>query len=277
MLFNKKRNFCDINPFFYLISYEKEILKRRLKNLFGRDRFTKTVSEDKLGVTVFRHHSSMIKHGSGIDPVLQENKVNNIKIACGKISGTVVHPGETFSFWKTVGNTTARKGYKAGRIIAKGKLQPGTGGGLCNLANTLNLLILHSPLRITEFHKHSDALAPEDGPRVPLSSGTSVSYNYVDYRFRNDTDQDVQILLWSEGDELYGELRSETGFDLEYRIVEEGHRFVKEGEKFYRVSKIYKVALDPGSGETVEKELIWDNHSEVMYDYGLIPGELCET
>ncbi len=58
------------------------------------------------------------------------------------------------------------------------------GGGLCNLANTINLLVLHSPLEITEFHTHSDALAPDDGERIPLKDGTCVGYNYIDYRFK---------------------------------------------------------------------------------------------
>lgn len=72
---------------------------------------------------------------------------------------------------------------------------PGLGGGLCNLGNTIHLLVLHSPLTVTEFHSHSDALAPDHGKRVPFSSGTSVSYNYIDYRFKNNTDQNVQLLL----------------------------------------------------------------------------------
>lgn len=53
--------------------------------------------------------------------------------------------------------------------------------------------------------------------------------------------------------------------------MEEGHYFQQEGDKYYRVSKIYKETLD---GDTVvAKELVLDNHSEVMYDYGLIPKE----
>ena len=85
----------------------------------------------------------------------------------------------------------------------------GVGGGLCNLANTLNLLVLHSPLEIIELHTHSDALDPSaERNRVPFSSGTSVSYNYIDYRFKNNTPHDMQILVWCENGELKAELRS---------------------------------------------------------------------
>ena len=148
----------------------------------------------------------------------------------------------------------------------------GIGGGLCNLANTIHRVVLVSPLTVTEFHKHSDALAPDEGPRVPFSSGTSVFYNNGDYRFKNETDQTFQLLLWCDEDNLYAELRCERPLPCRYRIVEEGHHFQKEGGKYYRVSKIYKETLDAQTGQLLHRELVLDNHSEVMYDPALIPG-----
>ena len=146
------------------------------------------------------------------------------------------------------------------------------GGGLCNLANTIHRVVLVSPLTVTEFHKHSDALAPDEGLRVPFSSGTSVFYNNGDYRFKNETDQTFQLLLWCDEDNLYAELRCEHPLPCRYRIVEEGHHFQKEGGKYYRVSKIYKETLDAQTGQLLHRELVLDNHSEVMYDPALIPG-----
>ena len=151
---------------------------------------------------------------------------------------------------------------------------PGPGGGLCNLSNTIHRLILHSPLEVVEFHSHSDALAPDHGERVPFSSGTSVSYNYIDYRFRNNTGQDVQLLVWCDEDNLYGELRSETPFPQTFELVEENHHFHKEGDKYYRISQIYKRITDRATGETLGMQLVLDNHSEVMFDNQLIPKEL---
>ena len=119
---------------------------------------------------------------------LQENKAVNLSLAAPKVNTVLIRPGETFSFWLTVGKTTKSKGYKDGRVIINNRLTPGIGGGLCNLSNTIHRLVLHSPLEVTEFHSHSDALAPDEGKRVPFSSGTSVSYNYIDYRFKNNTD-----------------------------------------------------------------------------------------
>ncbi len=273
MLFNKSKNFCDINPFFYFLSVQKGIIIRKCQDFFSKEAFAKEKQQEKLPNVVFEYNSTMIKRGKGIDPITQENKAVNIRLASNEISGIIVKPGEIFSFWRTVGLVNRRKGYKAGRIIRQDKLITGTGGGLCNLANTINNLILHSPLQIVEFHKHSDALACDVNKRVPMANGTSVSYNYIDYRFKNNTDQNVQILLWCDSEKLYAELRSEKEFPCKYEIVEENHHFEKENDKYYRVSKIYRNTIEKLTGEVKEKELIWDNHSLVMFDYNLIPKE----
>lgn len=277
MFWNKNVRFCDLGPVCYKISKQKGIIKRHLKDFFGKEKIAKQKTEEKLPNVVFGFHSNMIKRAEGVDITSQTNKAENIRIASSKMNGVIIQPGETFSFWKMVGKTTKRKGYLDGRVIVKNKLVMGLGGGLCNLSNSINRVILHSPMTVTEFHKHSDALAPDEGKRVPLSAGTAVSYNYIDYRFRNDTDQKVQLLIWCEGEELFGELRSEREFPNSYELIEEGHHFRKEGEKYFRVSKIYRNVTNKQTGEFIEKELIWDNHSEVMFDYSLIPQELIVT
>lgn len=275
MLGNKHRLFCDISPTCYAISSQKEICKRHLKDLSSKDKFAKAAKKEETRLpNVVAHYSShLIKRGKGIDPRLQENKATNIRLACSKINGIIIHPGEVFSFCKTVGKTTAKKGYKKGRVIQGNGLIAGTGGGLCNLGNTIHWLVLHSPLTVVEFHNHSDALAPDEGKRVPFSAGTSIYYNYIDYRFKNTTTQDVQLLVWCEDGRLHGELRSEQEFPWRYELVEENHHFRKEGEAYYRISQIYRQVIERASGKILAKELVLDNHSEVMYDYALIPAE----
>ena len=273
MLWNKKKHFCELNPVCYAISEQKEICKRHIKNFLSNEKFTRTINKEKMDNVITSHSSNLIKKGKGIDPVLQENKAVNIQLACNKINGTIIRPGEVFSFWNTVGKTTKKKGYKAGRVITGDKIEAGLGGGLCNLGNTIHWLVLHSPLDVVEFHNHSDALAPDEGKRVPFSSGTSICYNSLDYRFKNNTNQDIQLLVWCEDGKLHGELRSMKEFPWAYKLVEEDHRFEKEGDKYYRNSKIYREISDKATGNVLEKQLVLDNHSEVMYDYSLIPKE----
>ncbi len=271
----KKKLFCEISPVTYAISLKKEILKRHIKNLFGGEKYASVHSAQRFPVTVFSTGGNMIKRGPGIDPQLQQNKADNIRLACSKIDGLIVNPGETFSFWQTVGKTSRKNGFADGRVLVNGRLVAGVGGGLCNLANTLCLLMLHSPMTITELLHPSAALAPDPGGRrVPYSAGASVNYNFVDLRFRNDTQQPVQLCTWCEGDDLHAELRTTEEFPYTYRITEEGHHFHQEDNgKYYRISRIYIETLDRQSGEVVKRELNWKNHSEVMFDYSLIPQE----
>lgn len=277
MIFNKNKNFCDINPLFFAISTQKGIIQRNIKDFISNTKFAKTKRKEKLDNIISSYSSNLIKKGKGVDPVLQENKAVNIRLASSQINEIIIKPGEVFSFWRTIGKVNKRTGYKEGRVIKDNKLIPGTGGGLCNLANTINNLILNSPLEIVEFHKHSDALAPDNGKRIPLANGTSVSYNYIDYRFKNNTNQNVQLLLWCDDEKLYGELRSEKEFPWKYEIIEENHHFEKEGDKYYRVSQIYRNTIERETGNIIKKELIWDNHSMVMFDYDLIPKELIKN
>ena len=262
-----------MSPTAYAISVKKEIYKRRLTDKISGEKFAKTKTDEKLPFVVATHCSNMIKRAPGVDLTLQFNKADNIRLACAGINGIVVKPGETFSFWQLVGNPSKKNGFKEGRVIHQNKIIAGLGGGLCNLSNTVHLMILESPMTVTEFHTHSDALAPDPGKRVPLSAGTSVSYNNVDFRFKNNTDQAIQLLMWCDGEDLKAELRSEREFDWCYEIVEEDHHFAKEGDKFFRVSKIFRAVKDRKTGKEVGKELIWDNHSEVMFDYDLIPED----
>lgn len=190
----------------------------------------------------------------------------------------MVKPGEVFSMWKLVGPTSEKRGYKKGRTIVNDKLVPGTGGGLCNLANTLSVAVLHTPLDIVEEHRHSDALAPDPGwKRTPLSAGTSVVYNTQDFRFKNNTDQHFQVLTWCENDNSYIEIRSDKPIKFTYEIEEEDHHFAKKGNKYYRNSKIYRITKDKDSGKVLSRDLYLDNHSDVMFDPKLIPEELIRS
>lgn len=272
----KRKLFCELCPAAYRISLHKEIARRKLKNLCGNEHFARRRETTTMPVVVSTHCNGLIKRGPGINPALQAGKAENIRLACSKINGIVVEPGETFSFWQLVGKTSKQNGFSEGRVIRNGKLVAGVGGGLCNLANSIHRLVLHSPLTVTEIHHHSDALAPDpESGRVPYSAGTSVNYNFVDYRFRNDTTQAVQIMAWCADEKLFVELRTTAEFPTSYRIVEEDHHFhLSSNGKYYRLSRIYRETIEKASGRVLAKDLVWDNKSEVMFDPSLIPQEL---
>lgn len=268
-----RKLFCEISPTCYRISVEKEILKRKCKDCFSNEHFAVGHVAEALPVIVKSHTSVLVRRLHGVDIHLQENKEQNIRLACERINGILIKPGETFSFWRTVGRPTAKKGYLEGLNIRHGQLASGIGGGLCQMANMIHYLVLNSPLTVTEIHHHSDALFPDERRRVPFGTGTSVCYSNLDYRFRNDTEREVQLLVWCENGELCGELRSREAFPERFKLVEEDSHFHREGELYYRISQVYRIVIDRATNEELRKELILNNHSKVMYDYSLIPQE----
>ncbi len=269
----KRKLFCEINPTCYKISAKKEIVKRNLKDILSFIPFAKTKSKEELPYIIKSHTSIMLRKLNGVDMQLQENKMTNIRLACDKINGIIIQPGEVFSFWKTLGNATRKNGYKEGLTISNGNFSKGYGGGLCQMANMIHYLVLNSPLEVVELHHHSDALFPDDRRKVPFGTGTSIFYNNVDYRFRNNTNHNVQILVWVEDTVLCGELRSEIEYPYRYKLVEENHHFKKEDNDYYRISQVYKITIDKETNKEIKKELILDNHSKVMYDHSLIPED----
>ena len=126
-----------------------------------------------------------------------------------------------------------------------------------NIGNTIHWLVLHSPLDVTEFHSHSDALAPDHGKRESFSSGTSVSYNYIDYRFRNNTDRDIQLLLWCADKQLYGELCSERALPCRFELVEEAHIFIRREKNITGSPQFTKTPLKRRPGPSSTKGWFW--------------------
>ena len=205
---------------------------------------------------------------------LQKNKVKNLLLASKKIDGIIIKPGEEFSFWNLVGNATKRKGYLEGLVISNSQMKKGVGGGLCQMANMIHWLVLHTPLEVTELHHHSDALFPDVKRRVPFGTGTSISYKALDYRFKNTTKYPIQIRVWLDDTFLYGEIRSTVPLKEKYKIIEEDNHYAKDEDGvFYRNSKVYRIITNKETNQEIKKELILNNHSKVMYDYNLIPKE----
>lgn len=268
----KRKLFCELSPTCYRISLRKEYLLRDLHDRFSGEKFAREINTLPLPAIVKSHTSSILRRLEGVDMELQRNKAVNLRLACAKINGIIIRPGETFSFWRLVGEPGEKQGYREGLVINAGKLGRGTGGGLCQLANLIHWLVLNSPLTVTELVHHSDALFPDSGRRVPFGTGTSVFYKNVDYRFINTTDRDVQLLVWVDENELCGELRATEPFPYKYRITEENQGFIEEDGVFYRVSRVFRLTLDR-ERHVMRRELVLDNHSRVMYDYSLIPRD----
>ena len=263
----QRKLFCEISPFTYRLSMEKEILKRHLRDLFHKIPFAKERREDSLPVIVYQHKSLIRRRLGNVDMQLQENKATNLALAVARIDGLIIHPGETFSVWRLVGRTTKRKGYKEGLTIAKGQPSQGIGGGLCQLSNLIHWMVLHSELTIVEHHHHDGLdLFPDFGRQIPFGTGTSISYNYIDYRFRNDTANTYQLRLKVDGEHLCGELRAAELQRHTFHIHAENEFFSREDGDIYRNGQVFRDTIDRTTGRCLDSQLIRTNHAKVMYE-----------
>lgn len=121
------------------------------------------------------------------------NRVQNIKLAIAKISGTVIKKGETFSFNSTVGPMGEAQGYKeATGFDNNGNKVKMIGGGMCQISSTLYNAALIANLEIVERHPHSRRVY-----YVPQDKDATVYYNTLDLKFKNTTNDDIQIVATS--------------------------------------------------------------------------------
>jgi vancomycin resistance protein VanW len=246
---------------------EKEIMKRHLKDYFQRTDFAKERTEESLPVIIYRHNSLIRRRLGNVNMQLQENKANNLALAVTHIDGLLIRPGESFSVWKLIGRTTKRKGYQEGLTIAKGQPSQGIGGGLCQLSNLIHWMVLHSELTITEHHHHDGLdLFPDYGRQIPFGTGTSISYNYIDYRFKNETANTYQLRLWVDDEYLCGELRAAEQQPHTFHIHIEDEYFSREKGIVYRNGQVYRDIIDRTTGLCLNSQLIRTNHAKVMYD-----------
>jgi vancomycin resistance protein VanW len=264
---HQRKLFCEISPLCYKISVAKCCFLRRLRDFFSSERFCCHRSEQLLPQVICKHKSLIRRQLGNVDMTLQENKAVNLSLAAPAISGILIRPGETFSLWRLVGKTSARRGFREGLMIKGGKPDRGIGGGLCQLSNLIHWIVLHTPFEITEHHHHDGVdLFPDFGRQVPFGVGTSISYNYLDYRFRNTTDMSFQLLVYTDARYLNAELRSDQSLPVKYHIESRNERFEKEKGIWFRKGEVWRQCFDKATGNCLEEKQIKINHARVMYD-----------
>jgi len=268
-----KRRLSEIHPIFYHTRIWQKRAFRRVADLPLAGRFASEIETENLLFTCNKHQSLLRRRMGNSDPQLQENKVKNLNIACPTIDGVLIRPGQTFSFWRQVGEATAEKGYVEGMQLSRGEVVRGVGGGLCQLSNLLYWMALHTPLKIVERHHHSFDPFPDDNRVLPFGSGCGVFYNYIDLRFFNPTDITFQIRLWLTNEHLKGTIYSDSEMPYSYHIFEKNHRFLHEKGKNFRENEIWREVINRRTGDRVTEEIIVKNFAEVKYELNFIAGK----
>jgi vancomycin resistance protein YoaR len=203
----------------------------------------------------------------GIDGLIGSYSTTYKRIACQSLNGTLLKPGEEFSYNKVVGPRDQKYGFRNAKMFVEGRIESGTGGGVCQISTTVYNAALLADLQIVTRSHHSRPVV-----YAPVGRDATVAPN-IDLKFRNNTDSPVYISA-SVGERtvdvaIYG--HKQEGREVE--IVTQGHsvigprtvtqvdaglapggRVMKQGGRSGHRVTVYRIVKD--SGQVVSKELV---------------------
>jgi vancomycin resistance protein VanW len=246
------------------MSYNGRKLFRAVQDNLHATTFSHVQQDIPLPFLVKQEKSPIYRKFPHVRRELFDNKITNLRLALQHINGVVIEPGMTFSLWNCVGKPSAAKGYLPGLVIERGEPREGIGGGLCQLANLIHWLALHSDLTVTERHRHSFDIFPDDHRTVPFGSGATIVYNYKDLRLTNHTRQTYQLKFELDDARLSGVLYCSHKPVREYQVEERDHGFVNVGDKLYRRNTLYQHCQDTHNGER-KSSLLFHNYCLCRY------------
>ena len=158
-----------------------------------------------------------------------DGRVRNMQIAAETVNGTIVMPGEEFSYNALIGDTTPDKGYEKANTYVGNKIVPDYGGGICQVSTALYRAVMRANIRSTERMNHSLTVSySEPGLDATVANGV------IDYKFVNTYDFPVYIQGYVSGGvvnfTLYGNVESMG--NKTYDLVNEIHETYTPEKKY---------------------------------------------
>lgn len=121
------------------------------------------------------------------------NRVFNIGLGASLINGTLVGPGETFSFDKLVGAVSAQQGFKQAYVISSGRTVLDDGGGICQVSTTVFRAALNAGFPILERTAHAYRVGYYEQHGFGAGLDATIWSPSVDLKFKNDTDHHILV------------------------------------------------------------------------------------
>ncbi|MCF0125659.1 MAG: VanW family protein [Clostridia bacterium] len=167
--------------------------------------------------------------------VNNKNRTTNLILAANKINGTVLMPGETFSYNKTVGARTIAAGYKEAPIYVSGEVVDGLGGGICQITTTLYNAVVYANLEIVQRTNHQF---------IPSYAGASrdatVVYGAIDFQFKNNRNYPIKLVCSVSGGvanfKIFG-LKQEDDYEVQISSYQTGSTASAIYSEAYKILK----------------------------------------
>lgn len=187
---------------------------------------------------------------------------SNALLAARILDGTVVQPGQDFSFNRAIGPRSARRGFIIGLVSNKDKYTTDWGGGVCMTSSILHQAVKDAGLTVLERHNHQMT-----SRYLPLGEDAAVSFGVEDFRFRNNTafpilikagevDKALAISIWWQ----------KPDSEIKVNGIATGNKIYVQMEEGKPIVSIRKIA------ESLGAELTWnpDLRRALVYQGGNI-------
>ncbi len=117
------------------------------------------------------------------------NRCVNVRLAANFVNGTILNPGEVFSFNKVVGKRTAARGFKEAGVFSNGEVVDGLGGGICQVSSTIYMAAMYADMKTVNRKNHSFYV-----DYAPKGQDATVVYGSIDFQFENTSEYPIKIL-----------------------------------------------------------------------------------
>lgn len=138
-------------------------------------------------------------------------RTENVKLSASLINGTILMPGQEFSYNTVVGERSVERGFQIAKVYQSGKVVDGLGGGICQTSSTLYNAVLFADLEITERRNHSLPVS-----YVKLGRDATVVYGTTDFKFKNNQKTPIKIEAKASGGVLTIKI---FGFEDDKKVV----------------------------------------------------------
>jgi vancomycin resistance protein YoaR len=190
----------------------RELDIKAASQLISQHLLSANLSQIKLPVKTIPPKNQLVNN-LGIKELLAEgtshfyhstsDRIFNLELAASRVNGTLIAPGDTFSFDATVGDITAATGYHQGYVIESGKTVLDDGGGVCQDPTTLFRAVLKAGLPVVSRTAHAYRVGYYEQDSPPGLDATIYS-PAVDFKFKNDTP--AYILIQAHADDANEQL-----------------------------------------------------------------------
>lgn len=166
------------------------------------------------------------------------NRTTNLRLAANKINGTVLMPGETFSYNTIVGERTIAAGYRNAAIYENGQVIDGLGGGICQVSTTLYNSVLKTDLEVVERTNHMFLAT-----YAPGGLDATVAYGSLDFKFKNNRNYPIKIIAGVENGyctvQILG-LRTDEDYDIQLSSKKIGALTYQAFKNYYKNGQFIK-------------------------------------